>query len=92
MHPSRGVISKLQKEYASDDIELQIKEEAIEDIVNAVLRENLGARSVRNIVEKLLQGAWYKCIERGYDKITVDKNTLVTGEVTCEKRKQVLEI
>lgn len=92
MHPSRGVISKLQKEYASDDIELQIKDEAIEDIVNAVIQENLGARSVRNIVEKLLCGAWYKCIENGYDRIIVDKDTVVSGEVKYEKSKQVLEI
>ena len=56
LHPSRGEISKLKKEYASDGIELEIKDDAVDQILDAVVSENLGARSVSNILEQLLDG------------------------------------
>ncbi len=74
LHPSRGEISKLKKEYASDGIELEIKDDAVDQILDAVVSENLGARSVSNILEQLLDGVWFRCIANDYNKVVIDKN------------------
>lgn len=81
LHPSRGVISKLKQNYASDGIDLVIETEAIDGIIKAVVAENLGARSVSNIVETVLNGAWFHCIANNFNQIVIDKNVIAGGEI-----------
>lgn len=85
LHPSRGVISKLMQNYASDGIELVVEPDAIDGIIKAVIAENLGARSVGNIVETMLNGAWFHCLANGFNRVTIDKNTISNGVVRYEK-------
>ena len=82
LHPTRGVLSKLQKEYEADGIRLVVEDTAVDDIIQSVVQENLGARSLTNIMEQLLSGAWFRCIEEGYDKIIINKGTLCGEGVT----------
>ena len=85
LHPSRGVISKLKQNYASDGIELVIESDAIDGIIQAVVAENLGARSVSNIVETMLSGAWFHCIANNLNQIIVDKEVIRGGALKYNK-------
>ena len=85
LHPTRGVISKLKQDYASDGIDLVIETEAIDEIMKAVVAENLGARSVSNIVAKMLNGASFHCIANNYNRIVIDKNVISGGEIKYKK-------
>lgn len=86
LHPTKGVISQMKNEYASDGIELIVNDDAIDGIVKSVVRENLGARSVKNIVEKILNGAWYHCIAYDYNQIIIDHNVIEGGAVHYKKK------
>lgn len=85
LHPQNGEIAKIKKEYKDDGIDVDINVGAIDEIVNRIQEEKLGARSVRNIMSSLLEGVWFKCIENGYDHVTIDKNTVLKGIVTYDK-------
>lgn len=76
LHPTKGVLSRLQKEYEADGIRLEVEDAVVDDIIRSVVQENLGARSLPNIMEQLLSGAWIRCIEEGYDQIVINKGTL----------------
>ena len=89
MHPTRGLLSKIQKEYEADGIKIYFEPEAIDLIIESVVREKLGARSVRNIVEKLLSGAWYHCIDGEYDKIVINRDSVLTGKINYKKQRTV---
>ncbi len=85
LHPVNGVIPKIQRAYEEDGIWLECKSSAIEELIKAIKAQNLGARSVKNIMSSLLEGAWFKCINGDYDHIIIDKNSIVSGEVIYEK-------
>lgn len=91
LHPSRGVISKLKQNYASDGIELVIESDAIDGIIKAVVAENLGARSVSNIVETMLSGAWFHCIANNLNQIIVDKDVIRGGTLKYNKIPTVID-
>lgn len=75
-----GVIVKKQKEFKDYGIELVVEAEVIEEILNMVENENLGARSVRNVLNEIIEDRLYDCIEAGYDKMTIHLNSLLYGE------------
>lgn len=81
IHPQEGVICKLKESYLKDDIELEVDENAIDCLVEAVIKEGLGARSIKNVLIDILQGTRAKCIREGYSKIIIDKDTVYTGEL-----------
>lgn len=91
LHPSRGVISKLKQSYASDGIDLVIEGDAIDGIIKAVVSENLGARSVSNIVETILNGAWFHCIANNLNQIVVDKEVIRGGKLKYNKVSVVID-
>lgn len=91
LHPSRGVISRLKRNYASDGIDLVIGDDAIDGIIKAVVSENLGARSVGNIVETILNGAWFHCIANNLNQIVVDKDVIKGGAPKYNKVSAVID-
>ncbi len=79
LHPTRGIVAKTKKEYKSNDIDLIITPDAIDCILGAVVSENLGARSGQNVIESVLNGALYNCLENGYNRIIIDKESVFSG-------------
>lgn len=75
-----GVIAKKQKEFKDYGVELEVEEEVIEEILNMVENENLGARSVKNVLNEIVEDRLYDCVEAGYDKMTIHLNALLYGE------------
>lgn len=89
LHPTRGIIAQKKQQYASDGIELIVENDAIDTMISAVMEENLGARSVSNIVEKLLNGAWFNCIANDYNQIIVDAASVMDGKIKYKKIKKM---
>ncbi|MBR6146863.1 MAG: AAA family ATPase [Lachnospiraceae bacterium] len=85
LHPSNGIISKIQRAYEEDGIRLECKPSAVDELIKAIKAQNLGARSVNNVMLSLLEGAWFKCINGEYDRIVIDKKSILTGEVIYER-------
>lgn len=92
MHPVRGVIPILQRSMETDGIELIVKKSAVSGIIDAVVKEKLGARSARNILENILDGSWFECLENGYDRIVIDAETLKNGKIIYEKKSSSKEL
>lgn len=86
MHPTQGVLAKMKKEFLEEGVELNVESEAIDEIIRMAKKENLGARSVRNTLEKILQGSLFECLEKGYDRLSVDMEAVNGGSVRYEKR------
>ncbi len=93
IHPTKGIISQYKRTFYDDGISLDVENDAIDAIVDEIVKEKLGARSVKNIIEKLLSGVWYDCIEGGFDRIIIDKDVVVEGKkakiVGSESEKSV---
>ncbi len=85
LHPTRGVIARFSQEYALNDISLEVTCDVVDELVDCIVGENLGARSVKNVMECLLEGAMYHCFENGYDKIILDKDSLLIGHPKYKK-------
>lgn len=85
LHPTQGVIKKIEKEYESDGIRLEIEKEVVDGIISLVLQENLGARSAKNVMEEILKGAWYHCIENDFNSIVVGREALKEGKLVFAK-------
>ena len=75
-----GVIKKKKEEFEAYDIELEIEENVMEELLNKVEKENLGARSVKNILNEIIGDKLYDCIENGYDRMTIHLGMLMNGE------------
>ncbi len=88
LHPQIGEIAKITKEYRDDGIEVEVKENAIDEIIKRIIEEKLGARSVKNIMTSIMEGVWFKCMEKGYDLVIIDKNTIMTGKVNYISTKE----
>ena len=53
LHPTKGVLSRLQKKYEADGIRLEVEDAVVDDIIRSVVQENLGARSLPNVMEQV---------------------------------------
>ncbi len=81
LHPTNGVLPRLQQEFLAEGIELVVEPAAINELIDMIDKENLGARSVRNVMTRVLDGCMFKCFEKGYDKIIVNKESIRDGFV-----------
>jgi len=86
LHPENGIIPQIKRSYEEDGIYLECSPSATKELIKSIKSQNLGARSVKNVMSALLEGAWFKCINGDYDHIIINKNSLLSGEVIYEKK------
>ena len=86
LHPTRGTVAKLKEEYAYDGIFLEVSNDAVDEIVDSILEEDLGARSIKNIMECLLKDVRYDCLENGFNHVLIDNESLRIGYPKLEKK------
>lgn len=77
--PKNAIIKQYKKLFAMDDIDLEIRKEALDFIVEQALDYKLGARGLRSLCEAVLTDAMYEL--PGTDK----KKLVVTKEYAKEK-------
>ena len=87
VEPKDSLISQMRFYFNVDEIDLQFTDEALDAIVERTLKERLGARGLRSVVETLLNPMMYKLRnfkDDGIIKITIDgdlKPIFLKGDV-----------
>jgi ATP-dependent Clp protease ATP-binding subunit ClpX len=74
--PREALVREYQRLCALDQIQLEFTREALFEIANAALRQKLGARALRSIIERVLHPVLFLGPERAGEKMVID-----TGEV-----------
>ena len=69
--PREAVIPEYQRLCALDQIQLDFSEDALYEIAAAALRQKLGARALRAILEKVLHPVLFVAPERAGERITI---------------------
>ena len=70
--PREAMIPEYQRLCALDQIQLDFTEAGLFEIANAALRQRLGARGLRAIIEKVLHPILFVAPERAGERITID--------------------
>jgi len=70
--PREAMIPEYQRLCALDQIQLDFAHEALVEIANAALRQKLGARALRAILEKVLHPILFVAPERAGERITIE--------------------
>ena len=71
--PKNALVKQYKKLFKMDDIELEIKDEVLDLIVEKALEFNLGARGLRSICEAILIDAMFEFPSSGDKHITVTR-------------------
>ena len=79
LHDKVGAIAIKKQEYKEDELELFIDPEVVDEIVERVWEQNLGARGITNVVEDVVGNFNYEMIEQGYSYIRIHAGVL-SGE------------
>ena len=58
--PKNALLKQYKKLFKMDNVELEIKKEAMEEIVNIALERKTGARGLRAVLEKVMMDAMYE--------------------------------
>ena len=96
-----GVLTKKKKLYENAGLHLEVKEDAIEEILNLIEKDTAGARSVKNIINQFTDSQYFYDMKvEGYDTMLIHKG-MITGEkpillrgendaetITCSSKKQ----
>ena len=69
--PREAMIPEYQRLCALDQIQLEFSEAALYEIAHAALRQRLGARGLRAIIEKVLHPILFVAPERAGERITI---------------------
>lgn len=80
LHEKTGVLKEKQELYARDGLELVIEEDVYDFLVDKMWKEDLGARSVRNVIEEVLKNYNFDMLIHGYQKMTVHKGMFTDQE------------
>lgn len=76
--PKNALIKQYKRLFEMDGIHLEIKEEALDHLVEKTLKLNLGARGLRSLCEKIFK-------EFMFEADSLDKNLVLSKEVINEK-------
>jgi ATP-dependent Clp protease ATP-binding subunit ClpX len=72
--PREAMIPEYQRLCALDQIQLDFSHDALLEIANAALRQRLGARALRAILEKVLHPILFVAPERAGERIVIEPN------------------
>ena len=70
--PKNSLLKQYKRLLQEDNISLEFSKEALEAVANKALKRKTGARSLRSILEEMLNSVMYKAPELSTNKIKVD--------------------
>ena len=85
--PKNALLKQYKKLFKMDNVDLEIKKDALEGIVNMALERKTGARGLRAIMEKVMMNAMYEVPSN--KKIT---KCIITKDVVLGKGKPKYEL
>jgi ATP-dependent Clp protease ATP-binding subunit ClpX len=74
--PREAMVPEYQRLLALDQIQLEFSEGALLEIANAALRQKLGARALRSILEKVLHPVLFLGPERAGERVVIDEDNV----------------
>jgi ATP-dependent Clp protease ATP-binding subunit ClpX len=77
--PREALIPEYQRLCALDQIQLEFSEAALYAVANAALRQKLGARALRAILEKALHPLLFQGPERAGERITIQAEDVIAA-------------
>lgn len=87
--PKNSIVDQFKALFAFDGIELQFDDKYILAVANECLKEKIGARGLRSIIEKDLQSTQFilpSLAKRGVNKIIIDENRKIKHFYKTTKR------
>lgn len=91
LHPTKGVLAAKKREFQRQHLSFVIEKDVINWIVEKVVQEDLGARSVKNIVEEIFGDYDYEMLDKGYDKMKITMD-VVRGEKPIFLKEKYMSI
>jgi hypothetical protein len=86
--PREAMVPEYQRLCALDQIQLDFTPDALYEIANAALRQKLGARALRAILEKVLHPILFVAPERAGERITIETGDVLVVALACELRSK----
>lgn len=80
--PKNALLKQYKKLFKMDNVELEIEQDAIEEIVNLALSRKTGARGLRSIMESIMMDSMYEVPSNP----NIEK-CIITKDVVCKKAK-----
>lgn len=78
--PKNAIIKQFQKLFEMEEVELEVRPEALHAIAQRALKRRTGARGLRSIVEQALLGTMYELpSSKNVKKVILDENAVVAG-------------
>lgn len=78
--PKNAIIKQFQKLFEMEDVELEVRPEALQAIARRALKRRTGARGLRSIVEQALLGTMYELpSQKNVKKVILDENAVAGG-------------
>ncbi|MBC2770210.1 ATP-dependent Clp protease ATP-binding subunit ClpX [Pusillimonas minor] len=78
--PKNAIIKQFQKLFEMEEVELEVRHEALHAIAQRALKRRTGARGLRSIVEQALLGTMYELpSSKNVKKVILDENAVVGG-------------
>ena len=78
--PKNAIIKQFQKLFEMEDVELEVRPEALQAIAQRALKRRTGARGLRSIVEQALLGTMYELpSQKNVKKVILDENAVGGG-------------
>lgn len=78
--PKNAIIKQFQKLFEMEEVELEVRPEALRAIAQRALKRRTGARGLRSIVEQALLGTMYELpSSKNVKKVILDENAVVGG-------------
>ena len=94
--PKNALLKQYKKLFSLDEIELEFKEEALEEVAEQALQRETGARGLRAIMEEILTDFMYDLPDDyTVEKLIINKETVSVGkepEIIHNKNKKPVEI
>jgi len=76
--PKNAIIKQFKQLFSMDDCSLSFDEDALTEIAKIAINLKTGARSLRNILEKILQDYAFEIPEKGIKKVNVTKEYVIS--------------
>lgn len=94
--PKNALIKQYKKLFAMDDVELEIREDAIEAVAEQALARKTGARGLRGIMEKIMTNIMYELPSRDdVGKCIITRETVETEKdpelILAEPKRMIAE-
>lgn len=87
LHPTNGVIAKKKYEFQREGLTLTIDCDVEKYLIDSVIKEGLGARSLNNVLDRVLDDCDFHALEKGYTHIHIDLNAIKNGTPLYSKEE-----